>query len=123
MTWILRNLPVLEKSTPVRFGDRHVTFLPDQILLWVRIREKGSPAPDPHMSCFLALLDTGNNFDCTASDRHIGKPLVLTVKLPACPSTKVALAALVKAGAWSTVRVKVCVVCEPGALPATTVKV
>jgi len=35
-----------------------------------------------------------------------GKPVVVTVKLPLVPSAKVVVAALVMAGAWSTVRIK-----------------
>src|SRR5271165_1841488 len=34
-----------------------------------------------------------------------GKPVVVTVKVPACPVVKVTVLALVIAGAWSTVRV------------------
>ena len=36
----------------------------------------------------------------------VGKPVVVTVKLPAVPTVKVVLLALVMAGAWVTVRVK-----------------
>ena len=36
----------------------------------------------------------------------VGNPVVVTVNVPAWPTVKVALAALVIAGAWSTVRVK-----------------
>ena len=36
----------------------------------------------------------------------IGKPVVVTMKLPADPTVNVALLTLVMAGAWSTVRVK-----------------
>ena len=38
-----------------------------------------------------------------------GEPLAVTVKLPALPTVNVTLLALVIAGAWSTVRVKLCV--------------
>ena len=36
----------------------------------------------------------------------VGKPVVVTVKLPGVPTVNVVLSALVIAGAWSTVRVK-----------------
>ena len=36
----------------------------------------------------------------------VGTPVVVTVKLPAVPTVKVVLLALVMAGAWLTVRVK-----------------
>ena len=38
-----------------------------------------------------------------------GKPVVVTVNVPAVPTVNVAAAALVMAGAWSTVSVKGCV--------------
>jgi len=38
----------------------------------------------------------------------LGNPVVVTVKLPGAPTVKVALFALVMAGAWSTVSVKLC---------------
>jgi hypothetical protein len=38
----------------------------------------------------------------------VGKPVVVTVKLPAVPTVKVALFALVTAGGSFTVRVNVC---------------
>ena len=49
-----------------------------------------------------------------------GKPVAVTVKAgPAVPTVKVALATLVMAGAWSTVRVKVWVALVPTPLLAT----
>ena len=45
----------------------------------------------------------------------VGKPLVVTVNTPACPTVNVTLLALVMAGAWLTVSVKLCW----GLLPAT----
>ena len=52
-----------------------------------------------------------------------GKPVAATVKLPAVPTVKVALAALVMVGDWPTVRVKVCVASVPTPLPATMASV
>ena len=49
--------------------------------------------------------------------------MVVTVKVPAVPTVKVALAALVIAGAWLTVRVKVWVAALPTPLWAVMVKV
>ena len=51
-----------------------------------------------------------------------GKPLAATVKLPAVPTVKVALAALVMVGAWPTVSVKVCVASVPTPLLATMLR-
>src|SRR6266545_6032892 len=42
-------------------------------------------------------------------DAAIGKPVVVTVNVPALPTLNVVLLALVMAGAWLTVRVKLCV--------------
>ena len=42
-----------------------------------------------------------------------GEPVVVTVNEPAAPTVKVALEALVIAGAWFTVRVKLCVAFVP----------
>src|SRR5207247_1575276 len=52
-----------------------------------------------------------------------GKPLAATVKEPAVPVVKVVLLALVKAGAWSTVRVKLCVALVPTPLAAVKVSI
>ena len=51
----------------------------------------------------------------------IGKPVAVTVKLPAAPTVKVVLFALVIAGAWLTVRVKLCVALVPTPLAAAKV--
>ena len=52
----------------------------------------------------------------------VGKPVVVTVKLPAVPTVKVVLLALVMAGAWLTVRVKVWVASLPTPLEAVKVR-
>src|SRR5438874_2127417 len=51
-----------------------------------------------------------------------GNPVAVTVKLPADPTVKVAVPALVIAGAWSTVSVNVCVAAEPTPFAAVMVK-
>ena len=50
-----------------------------------------------------------------------GEPVLVTVNVPALPTVKVVLAALVMAGAWSTVRLKLCVASEPTPLLAVMV--
>lgn len=50
-----------------------------------------------------------------------GKPLLLTVNVPALPAMKVAFAALVIAGAWSTSSVKFCVAFVPTPFDAVIV--
>ena len=48
------------------------------------------------------------------SDRvGVGEPVVVTLKEPAVPTLKVVLLALVMAGAWFTVSVKLCVAAVP----------
>ena len=46
----------------------------------------------------------------------VGKPVVVTVKVPWLPTVKVVLAPEVMAAGWSTVRVKVCVACRADAV-------
>ncbi len=50
-----------------------------------------------------------------------GKPVFVTVKLPALPTVNVVLFALVIAGAWFTVRVKFCMALLPTPLLAVKV--
>jgi len=48
----------------------------------------------------------------------VGEPVAVTVNVPAVPTTKVVLFALVMAGAWLTVSVKLCVALLPTPLLA-----
>ena len=43
----------------------------------------------------------------------VGVPVAVTLKVPAAPTAKVVLLALVMAGAWFTVSVKLCVAFVP----------
>ena len=61
------------------------------------------------------------NAPCTDS-AGAGKPLVVTVKLPAWPVANVASAALVIAGGWVTVKVKFCVASGEPPLAAVIVR-
>src|SRR5207245_3753352 len=51
----------------------------------------------------------------------VGKPVAVTVKLPAVPTVNVVLLALVMVGAWFTVSVKLCVAFVPTPLAAVNV--
>jgi hypothetical protein len=51
-----------------------------------------------------------------------GNPLAVTVKLPAVPTVNVALLALVMAGGWSMVSVKLCVAAVPTPFVAVNVR-
>ena len=53
----------------------------------------------------------------------LGNPVAVTVKLPALPTTNVALLALVIAGAWSTESVKLWLAAVPMLLFAVNVRV
>ena len=46
---ILDRLPISEERTSVRFGERYVTLLPDQILVWVSIHLAGVSQPEANI--------------------------------------------------------------------------
>jgi hypothetical protein len=68
---ILDRLPISDERTAVRFGDRHVTVLPDQIQVWVSIHLAGVSQPEANLPRIPALIDTGNNFECSLQHRHV----------------------------------------------------
>ncbi len=68
---ILDKLPVTNERTSVRFGDRHVTVLPDQILIWVSVHLAGVLRPEATIPKIPALLDSGNNFEFSIQHRHL----------------------------------------------------
>ena len=61
------------------------------------------PVPSP-----LSLKVTPEGRTPVSERPAVGKPVVVTVKLPALPAVKVVLAPEVMAAAWSTVSVKDC---------------
>lgn len=71
MTKVLDQLPILEKRTSLKFEDKHVTVRRHQILVWVSVHLAGVLQPEPNIPKIPALLDTGNNFDCSMQDRHL----------------------------------------------------
>jgi hypothetical protein len=68
---ILDRLPITEARTPVRFGDRSVTALPDQILVWVSVDLTGTLRPEKNIPKFPTLLDSGNNSNFAIQHRHL----------------------------------------------------
>jgi hypothetical protein len=66
---ILHRLPISEKRTSLRFGDRYVTVRHDQILVWVIVHLAKIREPESSIPRFPALLDTGNNFAFSLPDR------------------------------------------------------
>jgi hypothetical protein len=68
---ILDRLPITEDRASLRFGDRYVTIYANQILVWVSVQLSGILIPEENVPRFPALLDTGNNFDFSVTDRHM----------------------------------------------------
>jgi hypothetical protein len=68
---ILDRLPIPEKHTSLRFGDRYTTLHRNQVLVWVSVQLAGALEPEQNIPRFPALLDTGNNFDFSVQDRHL----------------------------------------------------
>ena len=68
---ILDRLPIPKERTSLRFGGRHITVHPNQILVWVSVHLSGVLAPEENIPRFPALLDTGNNFAFSVQDRHL----------------------------------------------------
>jgi hypothetical protein len=66
---ILDRLPISEKRTSLRFGDRFITVRPNQILVWVSVHLAKTLEPESSIPRFPALLDTGNNFAFSLQDR------------------------------------------------------
>jgi hypothetical protein len=71
MTKVLDRFPIVGTRTSLRFGDRHVTVLPDQIPVWVSIHLAGIPQLEKSVSRIPALLDPGNNFDFAIRHRQL----------------------------------------------------
>jgi hypothetical protein len=68
---ILDRLPISEERTPVRFGDRYVTVLPDQILVWVSVDRARAQRPEKNIPKIPALLDSGHNSNFAIQHRHL----------------------------------------------------
>jgi hypothetical protein len=83
------------------------------------VPEPGVPLSNPVP--VLKVIPDGSGPD---SDRvGVGDPVAVIVNDPGTPTVKVALFALVMAGAWFTVRVKFCVASAPTPLCAVNVMV
>lgn len=68
---ILDRLPIPEKRTSLRFGDRYITLHRDQVLVWLSVSLAGVHEPDEKTPRFPALLDTGNNFDFSLREQQL----------------------------------------------------
>jgi hypothetical protein len=68
---ILDRLPILEKRTLLRFGDKYATVHRNQIVVWVSVHLAGALELSENISRFPAVLDTGNNFGFSVQDRQL----------------------------------------------------
>jgi hypothetical protein len=68
---ILDRLPVSEKRSALRFGEKHATVHRNQIPVWVSVHLAGAAAPEGNIPRFPALLDSGNNFDFSLQERQL----------------------------------------------------
>ena len=79
----------------------------------------GVPLSTPVAALNVTPVGSGRSLSLSVG---VGIPVVVTVKLPAVPVVKVVLVALVIAGAWLTVRVKVWVAWAVTSLAAVNVR-
>ncbi len=70
---ILDRLPLLPQPRTLRFGQRHVPFLRDEIVVWLSV---GLPGERDHQRLsppFPALLDSGNNSAFYLHEHHLAQ--------------------------------------------------
>jgi len=116
-------VPELELTANVKL----CVALGETPLLAVRVREYVPPVPaagvPPSVAVpfplFVKVTPLGRAPDSLSAG--VGNPVVVTVKLPAVPTANVVLFALVIAGAWFTVNVKLWVAAVPTPLLAVIV--
>lgn len=68
---ILDRLPITERHSSLKFGDKFTTVHRNQILVLVSIDLAGTVEPSENPSIFPALLDTGNNLGFSVQDRQL----------------------------------------------------
>jgi len=68
---ILDRLPLLPQPKTLSFGQRHVRFLRDEIVLWLSIGLAGERDPQRLSPPFPAMLDTGNNAAFYLHEHHL----------------------------------------------------
>src|SRR5262245_11381785 len=69
MTIILNELPYFAEANHVSVGNEYVPTLPHQIIIWVSLSARGPHRPlSPR---FPAILDTGDTFGFTLSERRL----------------------------------------------------
>jgi hypothetical protein len=68
---ILDRLPLVARTGPVSFGQRHVTVFRDELLIWVSVGLHGEESVERLSPPFPALLDSGNNYDFYLNEHHL----------------------------------------------------
>jgi hypothetical protein len=68
---IIDRLPLLTRTEAVTFGQRHVPFHRDEVLVWLSIGLPGEQDPQRISPPFPALLDTGNGSACYLHEHHL----------------------------------------------------
>ncbi len=71
MTIILHDLPYLDRPETVTIQGEQVRLRPFQIIVWVSVHMKGVADLEPNAPRFPAILDTGNNFTFTITERQL----------------------------------------------------
>ncbi len=68
---ILDRLPVLPQPKTFHFGERHVRFLRDEIVVWLSISLRGERDPRRLSPAFPGLIDSGNNSEFFLHEHHL----------------------------------------------------
>jgi hypothetical protein len=68
---ILDRLPIQEKRTSLRIGDKYATVHRNQALVWVSVHLAGTLEPEGNIPRLPALLDTGSNVGFSMQDRQL----------------------------------------------------
>jgi hypothetical protein len=68
---ILDRLPLLTRTENITFGQRHVRFHRDEILVWLSIGLPGERDPQRISPPFPAMLDTGNGSAFYLHEHHL----------------------------------------------------
>jgi hypothetical protein len=68
---ILRRLPLLTASRSIRFGQRHVSFHRNALVIWLSVSMRGEESPRHISTAFPAMLDSGNNSGCFLHEDHL----------------------------------------------------
>jgi hypothetical protein len=68
---ILERLPLLPRPKTFRFGERHVPFLRDEIVVWLSVGLPGERDPGRLSPPFPGLIDSGNNSEFYLHEHHL----------------------------------------------------